>query len=323
MCWQAGRSRQFLLQGQHCCHCRGRWILKVLVLGATGMLGHKLVQVLSRDHAVTGTVRRDAAGFVSNPVFSSVHLLGGISADDLGTIRSALKDVQPDVVINCIGIVKQLPAARDPLQSIAINALFPHQLAALCKKSGIRMIHMSTDCVFSGKTGGYSEEDVSDAEDLYGRTKFLGEVGNPGCLTIRTSIIGREMESSHGLVEWFLSNEGKTIHGFKNAIFSGLTTCSLSEIIGKVLAEYPDLHGVFQVSSRPISKYDLLVMIKNVYHLDITIEPDESVINNRSLSAKKFESETNIKIPSWEYMIDQMHRDPTLYAAIRRTYAQQ
>jgi dTDP-4-dehydrorhamnose reductase len=295
--------------------------LKILVLGATGMLGHKLIQVLSLEHTVTGTVRRDAAGFVNHPLFSSAHIIGNISAGNPQTIRSALEIVQPDVLINCIGIVKQLPEASDPLLSITVNSLFPHQLAALCRKNGIRMIHMSTDCVFSGKTGGYTEDDVSDADDLYGRTKFLGEVSYPGCLTLRTSIIGREMESSHGLIEWFLGNEGKTVHGFKRAVFSGLTTLALSEIICRIVVDYPDLHGVLQVAGSPISKYDLLATVKKVYGLHIALEPDETVVNNRTLSAAKFKSETNIKIPSWEYMIDQMHRDPTPYATLRRDHA--
>lgn len=298
-------------------------MMNVLIFGATGMLGHKLMQVLSQEHTVTGTVRKDISSIKGNPVFSSMNILGNTSADNPETIRSALENIRPDVVINCIGIVKQLPAAQDPLQSITINALFPHQLAALCRKRGIRMIHMSTDCVFSGKTGCYTENDSSDAEDLYGKTKFLGEVSYPGCLTLRTSIIGREIESSHGLIEWFLGNEGKTVPGFSQAFFSGLTTFALSEIICTIIRDYPRLHGVVQVASEPISKHDLLIIVKKTYGLNITIEPDESVVNNRTLNPGKFKSETNIKIPSWEYMIDQMYRDPTPYSSIRRNHAQQ
>src|SRR5271157_717834 len=157
----------------------------VLVLGATGMLGHKLVQVLSREHTVTGTVRRDASVLAAHPLFSRMEILGNISAGKVETIQGAIDKVHPDVVINCIGIVKQLPAAQDPLQSIAINALFPHQLAQICRKKNIRLIHMSSDCVFSGRKGQYTEEDPSDADDLYGKTKYLGEIGGTGCLTLR------------------------------------------------------------------------------------------------------------------------------------------
>ena len=219
--------------------------------------------------------------------------------------------------------MKQLPAAQNRLASISINALFPHQLAKICCNRNIRFIHVSTDCVFSGKRGCYTEDDLSDADDLYGKTKFLGEVDYPGCLTLRTSIIGRELESSHGLIEWFLSQEGKTVYGYKKAIFSGLTTNAFSGIIGRIISDCPELRGVVQVASIPISKFDLLTLVKKTYGMNIDIRPDEMVINNRSLNADKFRKETNIKIPSWEYMIDEMYRDPTQYNILRGHHAQQ
>jgi len=297
--------------------------MKILVLGATGMLGHKLMQVLSREHTVTGTVRKNASVLKGHPVFLKMDIFGNISADNLATIHAAIDKANPDIIINCIGIVKQLPAAQDPLQSIAINALFPHQLAQICRQKNIRLIHMSTDCVFSGRKGYYSEKDPSDAEDLYGKTKYLGEIDYPGCLTIRTSIIGRELDTSHGLIEWFMSQEGKKVPGYKNAVFSGLTTLALSEIIAKIIVGHPRPSGVCQVASEPISKYDLLNLVKKTYGMTVTIEPDETVINDRSLNPEKFKKETNIKIPSWEYMIEQMHQDLTPYAAIGEHHAQQ
>jgi len=297
--------------------------MNLLILGVTGMLGHKLMQVLSQRYTVTGTVRGDALNLAKHPVFSGLHIVGNIRADDLTGIQQVIEKIRPDVIINCIGIVKQLPAAQDPLQSIAINALFPHQLAQICRQKNIRFIHISTDCVFSGTLGYYSEMDRSDADDLYGKTKFLGEVAYPGCLTIRSSIIGRELSTGHGLIEWFLSQEGKTISGYKKAIFSGLTTIALSEIIGQIISDYPELHGVLQVASKPISKFDLLNLVKKIYSMNIIIEPDETVINDRSLNADKFRKKTNIKIPSWEYMIDQMYRDPTPYTHLRGKHVQQ
>jgi len=297
--------------------------MNVLILGATGMLGHKLLQVLSREHTVIVTVRRNASVFADHPIFSKINILGNVSADNLETIRIAIDKVNPDVTINCIGIVKQLPAAKDPLQSIAINALFPHQLAQICRQKNTRLIHMSTDCVFSGRKGYYSEEDPSDAEDLYGKTKYLGEIDHPGCLTFRTSMIGRELDTTHGLIEWFMSNEGKTVSGYKNVIFSGLTTLALSEIIADIIANHPRLYGINQVASEPISKYDLLNLVKKTYGMTITIEPDDTIINDRSLNPEKFQKETKIKIPSWEYMIDQMYRDPTPYARIRGKHVRQ
>lgn len=295
--------------------------MKIIILGATGMLGHKLMQALADKFLITGTMRGDASDLSDHPVFSGMKIIGNVRADDLGSVQKAIDTTEPDVVINCIGIVKQLPAARDSLQSIAINALFPHQLAKICRQENIRMIHMSTDCVFSGRKGCYSEEDPSDAEDLYGKTKYLGEVNYPGCLTIRTSIIGRELETNHGLIEWFLSQEGKTVSGFKKAIFSGLTTIALSEIIAEIIINHPHLSGVYQVASKPISKYDLLNLVKKTYGMKIEIGPDETIINNRSLNPNKFRKETNIKIPSWEYMIEEMYRDPTPYATFRGHHA--
>ena len=295
--------------------------MKVLILGANGMLGHKLMQKFSQKYKVTGTVRGNASDFATHPVLSGLDILGNIRADNLTGIQQVIIQTNPDVLINCIGIVKQLPAAQDPLQSIAINALFPHQLAKICQQKKIRLIHMGTDCVFTGHTGNYTENDLSDADDLYGKTKFLGEVNYPGCLTIRTSIIGRELSTSHGLLEWFLNQEGKTVSGYKKAIFSGLTTLELSEIISKIISDYPNLYGIQQIASEPISKYDLLTLVKKTYGMTITIEPDETVINNRSLSPQKFKKETNIKIPSWEYMIDQMYRDSTPYNTLRNTHA--
>jgi dTDP-4-dehydrorhamnose reductase len=285
------------------------------------MLGHKLMQVLSKEHTVTGTIRGNASELANHPVFSGFNIIGNIKADNIAGIRNSIEKINPDVVINCIGIVKQLPAAQDPLQSIAVNALFPHQLVKICRQSTTRLIHFSTDCVFSGNRGNYCETDPSDADDLYGKTKFLGEVDYPKCLTIRTSIIGRELETKHGLIEWFLSQEGKTVSGYKKAVFSGMTTLALSEIIAEILADHPRLSGVYQVASKPISKYDLLNMVKKTYGMKIKIDPDESIINNRSLNPEKFKKETNIKIPSWKYMIEEMYRDTTPYAKIRGNHA--
>ena len=287
-------------------------IEKILVLGATGMLGHKMMQVLAKKFSVTGTVRANTSAFSHHPAFAGMNIIENVRADDLKSVHYAIEHSNPDVIINCIGIVKQLPAANDPLPIIAINALFPHQLAHICRQHKSQLIHMSTDCVFSGRKGNYTENDLSDAEDLYGKTKFLGEVTYPGCLTIRTSIIGRELNTTHGLFEWFMSQKGKIISGYKKAIFSGLTTLALSDIIVKIISDYPTLQGVQNIASEPISKFDLLSLVKKIYGISITIEPDETVINNRSLNPSKFRKETNLEIPSWEYMIDQMHRDSTL-----------
>lgn len=291
--------------------------MKVLVLGATGMLGHKLLQSLSGQFSVKGTIRGDRSAFRGCPPILSENVVDHVSAYDLLGVEKAIEEYKPDVVVNCIGIVKQLPAAQDPLQSIAINALLPHQLAHICGSKGIRLIHTSTDCVFSGKKGYYKENDFADADDLYGRTKYLGEVDYEGALTLRTSIIGRELGSSHGLIEWFLSQEGRAVSGYTNAIFSGLTTNALSDVITTIIMDYPEMRGVWHVASEPISKYDLLKLVKRVYNLNIEIQPEDSVVIDRSLNRSKLRKNTNIIIPSWQTMIEQMHLDPTPYGVTR------
>lgn len=287
--------------------------MKILVLGATGMLGHKAMQILSKRHEVVGTVRRDPADYWHHPVLKDLDLVGEVNVNDFATVERVIAETRPDVIFNCIGIVKQLKEASDPVPSIKINALFPHLLAQACVREGIRMVHMSTDCVFSGRKGMYTEQDLSDAEDLYGRTKYLGEVDYPGCLTVRTSIIGYEIGSAHGLLGWFLSQQRKKVRGYTRAFFSGLTTNALSEVIRTVIEQYPDLHGTWQVASNPISKYDLLVRIRDRFGLDIEIEPDESVVIDRSLDPSRFIARTGIRIPTWPEMIEQLYLDTTPY----------
>lgn len=291
--------------------------MELLLLGATGMLGHKLLQILSGQFSVVGTIRGDVAKYLNHPILNPDLLKGHVNADNISTVEKAIIECKPDVVINCIGIVKQLPAAHDPLSSIAINALFPHQLAQICRKRGARLIHISTDCVFSGKKGNYKENDFADADDLYGRTKYLGEVDYENALTLRTSIIGRELSTNHGLIEWFLSQEGRTVSGYTNAIFSGLTTNALSDVIATVITDYPGMRGVWHIASEPISKYELLKLVKTIYNLDIEIQPENSVVIDRSLNGSKLRENTSIIIPSWQTMIEQMHRDPTPYGVTR------
>ena len=295
--------------------------MRILILGANGMLGHKLTQVFSQQFKVLATVRSSTDTFARHPVLAQEHLLGNVSVENFDSIVRAIALSKPQAVINCIGIVKQQLAAKDPLPSISVNALFPHRLAQVCQAAGIRLIHISTDCVFSGRKGNYDESDVADAEDLYGRTKLLGEVNADGCLTLRTSIIGRELETSHGLVEWFLSQEGKAIRGYKKAIFSGFTTNALAEIIAKIITNHSDLHGVWHVAAESISKFDLLSLVKEIYKLNIQIEPDEIFLCDRSLKSDRFKQATGFVPPPWPDMIEQMYQDPTLYSKLRGDYA--
>lgn len=287
---------------------------KILILGAYGMLGHKLFQNLSPQFDTYATCRN----LKFENLFSRDCLLPNASAEDFDSILQAIASVRPDAIINCIGIIKQLDAAKDLTANIAINALFPRRLAVACRSKGIRLIHFSTDCVFSGKKGMYTHQDIPDAEDLYGITKFLGEVEGEGCLTIRSSIIGRELDSRNGLVEWFLSHSGGKVKGFRRAIYTGFTTIEMSKIVANILVRYPDLSGIWQVASKPISKYDLLCLINEKMGLNTQIEPDDQFVCDRSLDGRLFAEKTGYVAPSWDKMIEELAKDSSFYNDIKK-----
>jgi dTDP-4-dehydrorhamnose reductase len=289
--------------------------MNILILGATGMLGHKLLQVLQSSHHVEATCRQLPESLKAYPYFDSV--LPGYEAHPFEAIEQLLRQKKYDVVINCIGIIKQLKASYDPIPSLEINSLFPHRVNKVCQEVGSRFIHISTDCVFSGSKGNYSEQDEPDAKDLYGKSKELGEVKEHG-LTIRTSIIGHEITSQLSLVNWFLSQEGK-VNGYRNAIYTGMPTVSLARIILQIIETQPALQGLYQVASAPINKYDLLKLITADYRKDIEIEPYDDFVNDKSLQGQAFEQTTGIKVPSWPELIHAMHEDFVTYEDFYRT----
>jgi len=285
--------------------------MRVLVLGGSGMLGHALWQTFKDRFDTYVTLRGSACAFPR--LFDAGRALEGVSANDFDTVVKAVGAVRPDVVVNAIGIIKQAAAAKDdPLTCLTLNSLFPHRLAALCGASGARLVHMSTDCVFSGRTGGYRESDVPDAEDLYGRSKLLGEVDYGDCLTLRTSIIGRELGSSRGLLEWFLAQNGGPVSGYRRAIFSGFTTHAIADVIAWLLTEHPGLRGILQVASEPISKYDLLCLLKEHYGLDVEIKPDDTFVCDRSLNGERFNQATGFAPTPWAEMIAGLPRQRAL-----------
>lgn len=292
--------------------------LRILILGGSGMLGHKLWQCWRGEADTFVTVRRPLSARLA-PLFDPSRTLTGVDASRLETVARVIDQVKPTVIINGIGIVKQRKEAQDPAQSIRINALFPHQLKEFCQKKGIRQVQISTDCVFSGKSGNYREGDLSDAEDLYGRTKYLGEVSGPGCLTLRTSIIGRELENRLGLVEWFLSQKGKTVRGYTRAVYTGLTTSALARILLAVLRDFPPLSGICHVASQKISKYELLKKIRAQFSLDTEIQPFDDYFCDRSLDATRFLQTTGLQIPSWDEMIQELAIDSESQGEIYET----
>ena len=277
------------------------------------MLGHKLAQIYKDRFETWATVRSASTNFSQLGIFNPNRLLGGVDAFRFDSIIHAVEQVHPEIVINCIGIIKQSPAIQDTLGAIQTNSMLPQRLAILCQLARARLIHISTDCVFSGRKGNYTEDDVSDAEDSYGRTKFLGEVTKSGCLTLRTSIIGRELNSSFGLVEWFLSQRGGRVKGFTKAIYTGFTTQALATVIESLIVNYPELEGVYNVSSNPITKYDLLRIMNDAFKTNIAIDTDDNVTIDRSLDSSRFRNETGFKPKEWQEMINKMVEDPSPY----------
>ncbi len=281
---------------------------KILILGVTGMLGHTLFSELASDfrYIVHGTSRSGErlADFFPPKLLEKITI--GIVADNFDSVVRIIGKFNPDVVVNCIGIIKQLPSAEDPVTAIYGNALFPHRLAHLCRAAGARLIHISTDCVFAGDRGNYYEEDRSDAVDLYGRTKYLGEVAYKHCLTLRTSIIGHELQGHHGILEWFLSQSG-TARGYTQAIFSGFPTIELARIISDYVLPRPELSGLCQVSSDPISKFDLLRIIADRYKKNIVLEPSEVPVIDRSLDSGRFRGKSGYAPPDWGTLVQVMY----------------
>jgi dTDP-4-dehydrorhamnose reductase len=281
--------------------------MRILVLGASGMIGSAMFRVLSerQDWSVFGTLRSgDAKRFFSAEAGN--NLLTRVDVDKPDEILRVFSQVHPDVVVNCIGLTKHHKEADDPLLAIPINALLPHRLAEVCALSSTRLVHVSTDCVFSGGKGAYSESDEADARDIYGRAKFLGEVTSPHVVTLRTSTIGHELQSRYGLLEWFLAQQGRCI-GYRNAIFSGLPNTVFSQVVRDIVIPRADLFGLYHVGANPIAKYDLLHLIADVYGKSISIDPDEQFMIDRSLNSERFRLATGYVAPSWSDLIKSMH----------------
>ena len=291
--------------------------IRVLVIGGTGMLGHKVWQVF-RERFDTWVTVRAHQDHPDTGLFIGDRVIADVRVEDFDTIVRACTVARPTVIVNCVGIVKQLKAAADPLPSLSVNALFPHRTAALARALDARVIHISTDCVFSGSRGNYSECDTPDADDLYGRTKLLGELSGPGCLTVRTSILGRELSATTGLAEWFLAQRGKRAMGYTHARFSGLTTRALAALLADVIERHPALDGVYHVASQPISKYDLLCKLNHAYAAGVDIEPSGDVRIDRTLDGSSFQQATGLTIRGWDDMIADMASDPTPYEEWRR-----
>lgn len=289
--------------------------MRALVVGAAGMLGHRLWRELSGRMETFAAVRRPYCDYAPLAWFDERRVVDRVDASNGEDLERAFRVARPDVVINAVGLVKQRRDAVDPVRAITMNSLVPHQLANRASDIGARLIQLSTDCVFSGRRGNYAETDLPDATDLYGRTKLLGEVDRDDALTIRTSMVGREIGSARGLIEWFLSHRSESVRGFTRARFSGLSTLELARVIAKLTVDGPALRGVWHVAGEQISKFGLLSIVNDAFGLRSTMVADDSLECDRTLDATRFMNATGYRPPTWAAMVAEMAADPTPYDA--------
>ncbi len=287
--------------------------MKVLVLGGGGLLGHKLVQVFGSRFEVGATFHGSIEKYRGIDIFDGVETIENFKADDIDSARDVIFDTKPTVIVNAIGITKHVADGDDVIKSITVNSLFPHQLSEIATELNSRLICISTDCVFSGGRGNYVEDDHTDATDLYGKTKHLGEVVEGNCLTVRTSIIGRELFTRNSLVEWFLGNRGREVKGFARAIFTGFPTIILAEILADIIENQPNLRALYHISSDKINKFDLLQLINKEMNVGAAIERDDELAIDRSLDSTRFRSETGFAPIGWPEMIRRMANDAKIY----------
>lgn len=287
--------------------------MKILILGGTGVLGHELVKQFSKKYEVFTTIRRKRILAISS-IFKNIidedrfFFIDNIDQSD--EINDTIKKLSPEILINCVGSIKQKidkDNVNDIKSMFRVNTNFPHTLSEICSQNNIKLIHFSTDCVFSGKKGNYKESDLADPTDDYGKSKMLGEITNGNHLTIRTSFIGPELYSKSSFFEWVISNKNNEINGFDKAIYSGFTTQAFAPILSEVIDEHKNLNGLLHISSNPISKFDLIKLIDKVFKLNIKINRNSSFQCDRSLNSLKFRNKTKITIPSWNDMIKNLY----------------
>ena len=282
--------------------------MEILIIGGNGMLGHQFTRYLSKNHNVKVTLRNKLESYKNLNLFSKENSYCNVDIRSLNSVLEVFEDFVPQAVINCSGITKQLTFQDSAASIIKVNSLFPHQLAEVCTQYNTRLVQLSTDCIYSGTKGLYKEEDPSDALDLYGKTKFLGEVDSENVITLRKSTIGLELNSNHGLIEWFLKQKDKDkVNGYTKAIYSGFTSVVLAELIEKIIVEQKSLSGIWNLASSPISKFDLLRgLADRLDKFEIEIVPDDKINIDRSLDPTKFNELTGYVSPSWNSMLDQL-----------------
>ncbi len=271
---------------------------RILVLGGTGMLGHELWRQCAG--------RADAFATVRGADGEEPRVIGGISAQDPESLERAFATARPDVVVNCIGIVKQSELAAQASTVVEVNSLHPHRLAAICERDGARLVHVSTDCVFSGRGGCYRETDLADPIDLYGRSKLAGEPAGERVLTLRTSMIGWEIATANGLLEWVAAQDGGSVQGYDRAVFSGPTAPELARLILELADQRPQLSGTVNVAAAPISKHDLILKLRDALGLDLDVQPTPEPRIDRSLDPSLLREATGWLAPGWDEMVAEL-----------------
>ncbi len=288
--------------------------MRVLILGVSGLIGHKLFQELSADFEVFGILHKSKNQYGNCFIFSSSNIIENINVAEFKLLKGVLCAVNPDVILNCVGITKRKIDINNPLEVITTNSAFPHQLANWAKINHKRVIHFSTDCVFDGKIGNYNEKSLTTAEDIYGRTKALGEINYSHTLTIRSSFIGQELFDKTELLEWFLAQKGKQIKGFKNTLYSGVSTIFIANVVKNIISNFPNLSGLYQLApDKPISKYELLCIAKEAFEVNVDIMPDDQHVHLPTLDASKLKREINLKVPSWKDMMSELAANKDFY----------
>ena len=280
--------------------------MRLLILGGSGMLGHQLWRGLHAQHDTWVTLRRPVADFAAHTLFDEAKAIQFDDITDDTALERALGQAKPEAVINCVGIIKQRDEASDEALTLRVNAEFPHRLAKRCGEAGARLIHFSTDCIFAGTKGNYTESDPSDATDLYGQSKHQGEVADAHSVTLRTSVIGHELGTNLAFLDWFLSQRFQAVNGYTKAIYSGFTTLEMARIVDRILTQHTDLSGVWHVASEPISKFGLLQLCREKLGWEGVIEPNDEFVCDRSLNADRFNQATGYTPPSWEAMISEL-----------------
>ena len=280
--------------------------MRLLILGGSGMLGHQLWRGLHAQHDTWVTLRRPVADFAVHNLFDEAKAIQLDDITDDTALERALGQAKPEAVINCVGLIKQRDEASDEALTLRVNAEFPHRLAKRCGEAGARLIHFSTDCIFAGTKGNYTESDPSDAADLYGQSKHQGEVADAHSVTLRTSVIGHELGTNLALLDWFLSQRGQAISGFTKAIYSGFTTLEMARIVDRILTQHPALSGVWHVASESISKFALLQLCREKLGWEGIIEPNDEFVCDRSLNGDHFNEATGYDPPSWQTMVSEL-----------------